>query len=30
VYLGSARVQIATLGISHGTPTPIAEQHCMR
>ena len=30
VYLGSARVQIATLGISHGTPTDIAEQHCIR
>ena len=30
VYLGSARVQVAALGISHGTPTHIAEQHCIR
>jgi hypothetical protein len=30
VYLGSARVQIAALGISHGAPTHIAEQHCIQ
>ena len=29
VYLGNARVQIAALGISHETPTHIAEQHCI-
>jgi hypothetical protein len=30
VYLGRARVQVAALGISHGSPTQIAEQHCIR
>lgn len=30
VYLGSARVEVAALGISHGTPTDITQQHCNR
>jgi hypothetical protein len=30
VYPGTARVQVAALGISRGTPTQIPEQHCLR